>query len=80
MLTCLLTRPRQATDAGCPPFRQFSLQTRVANISDTMEELKEAGKEYKEGLEVELQRQLRLEEMRVSYLLLMSYYLLVTSY
>merc|ERR1719345_29617 len=57
----------QATDAGCPPFRQFSLQTRVANISDTMEELKEAGKEYKEGLEVELQRQLRLEEMRVDY-------------
>ena len=52
----------------------------MANISDTMEELKEAGKEYKEGLEVELQRQLRLEEMRVSYLLLMSYYLLVTSY
>ena len=31
-----------------------------------MEELKEAGKEYKEGLEVELTRQLRLEEMRVS--------------
>ena len=63
----------QATDAGCPPFRQFSLQTRVANISDTMEELKEAGKEYKEGLEVELQRQLRLEEMRVSYLPLTTY-------
>ncbi len=53
----------------------------MANISDTMEELKEAGKEYKEGLEVELQRQLRLEEMRVSYLLLTTYYyLLATTY
>ena len=28
----------QAVEAGCPPFRQFSLQTRVQNISDTMEE------------------------------------------
>ena len=66
-VTCLLgSPPRQAVEAGCPPFRQFSLQTRVAYISDTMEELKEAGTEYKEGLEVELPRQLHLEEMRVS--------------
>jgi len=57
----------QAVEAGCPPFRQFSLQSRVANIDETMVELQEAGAEYKEGLEVELQRQLRLEEMRVSY-------------
>jgi len=57
----------QAVEAGCPPFRQFSLQTRLQNIGDTMEELIEAGKAYKEGLEVELQRQLRLEEMRVEY-------------
>ena len=32
-----------------------------------MDGLKEAGVDYKEGLEVELQRQLRLEEMRVNF-------------
>ena len=57
----------KAIEAGCPPFRQFSLQNRVVNIKDSMEVLVEAGDEYKEGLEVELQRQLRLEEMRVNF-------------
>jgi len=57
----------KAIDAGCPPFRQFSLQNRVVNIKDSLDVLKEAGDEYKEGLEVELQRQLRLEEMRVNF-------------
>ena len=46
----------QAVEAGCPPFRQFSLQSRVANIDETMVELQEAGAEYKEGLEVRLLR------------------------
>jgi len=58
---------QQAIEAGCPPFRQFSLQNRVVNIKDSMDELKEAGDTYKEGLEVEYQRQLRLEEMRVNF-------------
>jgi actinin alpha len=58
---------QQAVEAGCPPFRQFSLQNRVVNITDSMEGLREAGGEYKEGLEVELQRQLRLEQMRVNF-------------
>jgi actinin alpha len=57
----------KAVEAGCPPFRQFSLQNRVVNIKEQMDGLKEAGAEYKEGLEVELQRQLRLEEMRVNF-------------
>jgi actinin alpha len=57
----------KAVEAGCPPFRQFSLQNRVVNIKEMMDDLKEAGAAYKEGLEVELQRQLRLEEMRVNF-------------
>jgi len=60
-------RIEQILAAGCPPFRQFALADRTKRIKERFEKIEQMGAHYLQLLREELEKQQKMDEMRVKF-------------